>query len=72
MINNDYKLIPLSKVSKNGFFRKVNSKGVMYGDVLTRHDYDRSIKKYEVYYESDISKNAYIKPTSLVAVDFIY
>ena len=54
------------------YFRKIRKDGSPYGDVMTRKSYDRSYKQYEAYYESDISRNAWFNPNTLVLVGFDY
>lgn len=67
----DYIIVELKQVPKGSFFRKLR-KGVPAGDHMTRQEYCRLERKFECYYESDISKNAYLKGTTEVAVGETY
>jgi len=65
-----YAISQLTKLPRGSYFRKLRN-GVPYGDVMTKQGYCRSERKFECYYESDISKNAYLNGRTQVAVGFI-
>jgi hypothetical protein len=62
-----HQIVNLSTLPKGEFFRKLR-KGKPFGDQMTKRDYCRSERKFECYYESDISRNAYLSGTTSVAI----
>jgi len=67
----DYTIVKISDLPKGSFFRKLR-KGAPCGDHMTRQGYCRTERKFECHYESDISKNCYLKGKTEVAVGETY
>jgi hypothetical protein len=72
------KPVLLKQVKKGEFFVLTNN--VKYnedGEVLSKYvyirsDYDREIKKYEVYKNDDMNDYRFMKGTRIVWIDFIF
>lgn len=72
------KPVLLKQVKKGEFFTltnkvKFNEDGeVLSKYVYIRSDYDREIKKYEVYKNDDVNDYRFMKGTRIVWIDFMF